>query len=313
MSALSASSALSLDWQPLPTPACKLGESPFWHPDEQALYWCDIPGKALHRWHPGNQMHHCWPFEVEPCSIAPMRGGLLLAAFRDGLFSFDPTSGQRQPLAEPPYDPAHERFNDGKADPQGRFWVGTIYEPRQPPLAALYRFIPGQGSAPGQLDRMAGDVTVSNGLAFSPDGRTMYWSDTTSHRIFALDFAVTDGSLSNPRTWASFAGKAPDGALQGYGGRPDGAAVDVQGNVWIAMFEGQRLVCLSPSGQMVHEVALPVRCATMPCFGGPDLQTLFVTTACDGRPAQELAAQPWAGRVLSAPAPVRGLPVNFAH
>lgn len=292
--------------QPLPVPPSLLGESPFWHPGEGALYWCDIPGKRLNRFAPDSGQHRFWDFGCEPCSAAPMPDGSLLLAMRDGLWNFHPATGERRRLARPPYDPANERFNDGKADPQGRFWVGTIYEPREPALAALYRW------SGGQLERMAGEVTVSNGLAWSQDGRTMYWSDTKAHRIDALDFDPADGSLSRRRPFAQFSPKAADEPLAGYGGRPDGAAIDSEGCYWCAMFEGQRLLRLSPDGQVLREVTLPVRCATMACFGDADLKTLYVTTAREKRPADELAAQPWAGCVLRLRVDVPGLPVNFA-
>jgi sugar lactone lactonase YvrE len=200
-----------------------------------------------------------------------------------------------------------ERFNDGKADPQGRLWLGTIYEPRDAARAVLYRW------AAGKLAKVAGGVTVSNGLAFSPDGRTLWWSDTAAARIDALDFDPADGSLSRQRVFAQFPVKAPGQDLATYGGRPDGAAVDAEGCYWSAMFEGQRLVRLSPGGELLQSVPMPVRCPTMPCFGGPDGRTLYVTTARQNRPAEELAAQPWAGCVLSARVDVPGLPVNFAR
>jgi sugar lactone lactonase YvrE len=201
-----------MDWTALPVAPARLGESPFWHPDEAALYWCDIPGMALHRWVPASAAHTQWRFDCEPCSIAPRPGGDLTLAMRDGLFRFDPATGQRRLLAAPPYDTAHERFNDGKADPQGRFWVGTIFEPRQPPKAALYRW------AAGHLQRLVGDATVSNGLAFSPDGRTMYWSDTSAHRVYAFDFDGSDGSLSRQRVFAEFPIKQADTDMARYGG-----------------------------------------------------------------------------------------------
>lgn len=294
-------------WTALPVPPALLGESPFWHPDEAALYWCDIAGHALHRWQPAAARHTQWPVDSEPASIAPLPGGDLLLACRDGLFRFSPASGQRQRLAAPPYDAAQERFNDGKADPQGRYWVGTAYDPRQPAKAALYRW------AGGRLDRMAGDITVSNGLAFSPDGCTMYRSDTTSHRVFALDFDGSDGSLSRQRVLVEFPPKPAGGDLAGYGGRPDGAAVDAEGAYWCAMYEGQRLLRLAADGRLLQELPLPVRCPTMPCFGGADLRTLYLTTARHQRPADELAAQPLAGCVLSLRVPVPGLPVHFAR
>ena len=284
-----------------------LGESPVWHPDEQALWWCDIPGKALHRWRAANGQHQQWDFPCEPACCAPLLGGDWLLAMRDGLWRFNPTNGQRTRLAEPPYDSAHERFNDGKADALGRLWVGTIYEPREPANAALYRY------AQSELTVMSGDITVSNGLAFSPDASTLYWSDTKAHCVYAFDFDVSAGAITRRRVFASFAMKTPGQDPASYGGRPDGAAVDVQGNYWAAMFEGQRLVQLAPDGRLLREVPLPVRCPTMPCFGGPDLRTLYITTARENRPVGELAAQPMAGCVLTLRVDVPGLPVNFAR
>jgi sugar lactone lactonase YvrE len=298
---------MSAAWQALPVPPSLLGESPFWHPDEGALVWCDIPGKALHRWHATSGRHQQWAFDTEPGSCAPLPGGDWLVAFRDGLFRFDPASGLRTKLADPPYDPAVERFNDGKADAQGHFWVGTIYEPRTSPAAALYRW---RGA---RLERVAGGITVSNGLAFSPDGHTLYWSDTAAHRISAFTLDRHEGALGAPRVLAQFALKAKDQDLATYGGRPDGAAMDAEGHYWCAMFEGQRLLRIAPHGRIVQELPLPVRCPTMPCFGGPDLKTLFVTTARDKRPADELAAQPLAGCVLHTRVEVPGLPVHFAQ
>ncbi|MFO1337705.1 MAG: SMP-30/gluconolactonase/LRE family protein [Burkholderiaceae bacterium] len=301
-----ASAAPLFEARPLPVPPSLLGESPFWHPGEAALYWCDIPGKRLNRYEPSTGAHRAWDFACEPCSIAPILGGDLLIAMRDGLWRFSPATGERRLLAPPPYDPATERFNDGKADPQGRFWVGTIYEPRDSALAALYRW------SGGRLDRVAADATVSNGLAWSLDGRTLYWSDTKTHAIQVLDFDPADGSVSNRRSFMQFPLKQAGQPLDGYGGRPDGAAVDSEGCYWSAMFEGQRLLRLSPEGRVQREVRLPVRCATMACFGDDDLRTLYVTTAREKRPAEELAAQPWAGCVLRLRVDVPGLPVNFA-
>ena len=286
--------------------AALLGESPVWHPGERALYYCDIPGHQLQRFDPATGALTHWTFDTDVASLAPMHGGALLLALRNGLWRFDPQTGARTRLAEPPYEPATERFNDGKCDPQGRFWVGTIYEPRDPPLAALYCW------SQGALAKQAGAITVSNGLAWSPNGRTMYWSDTKAHTIFAFDFDPVSGALANRRVFASFPVRAPGQPLDAYGGRPDGAAVDLEGCYWVAMFEGQRLLRLSPEGAVLREVRLPVRCPTMPCFGGPELKTIYITTARQNRPAAELAEQPFAGCVLALDVDVPGLPVNFA-
>lgn len=283
-----------------------LGESPLWHPIDRVLYWCDIPGHRLNRFDPATGGHRQWDFDTDVACCAPLQDGALLLALRRGLVRFDPATGASTPLVDAPYDTARERFNDGKADPHGRFWVGTIYEPRDPPRAALYRF------GAGRLDRMAGDITVSNGLAWSPDARTMYWADTKAHRVYALAFDISDGSVSARRVFVQFPARAPEQPLAGYGGRPDGAAVDADGGYWVAMFEGACLLRFAPDGTLTREVRLPVRCPTMPCFGGPDLKTLYVTTAREKRPADELAREPLAGCVLQLRVDVPGLPANFA-
>lgn len=297
---------MNADWIHAVSEPCRLGESPFWHPEEQQLYWCDIGARRVHRLDPVSGASRHWQFGVEPACCAPVLGGGLLLGMRDGLWFFDPQLDRRTRLAIPPYDPALQRFNDGKCDPQGRFWAGTIDDKREP-KAALYRW------ADGELARCAQGITTSNGLAWSPDGATLYWSDTKAHRIHAFDFDGSDGSLSRQRVHVQFPTRAPGQSLDDYGGRPDGAAVDVEGCYWVAMYEGQRLLRLAPDGRVVDELKLPVRCPTMPCFGGPDLKTLYISSASEGRPAAELAEQPLAGCVLALPVAVPGLPVNYAR
>ncbi|MFN5158884.1 MAG: SMP-30/gluconolactonase/LRE family protein [Betaproteobacteria bacterium] len=248
---------LRLDWQPLPAPACQLGESPFWHPDEQALYWLDIPGRALHRWQPGpgaEGAHRLWALPTEPGCIAPLPGGRLLMARRDGLFRFDPATGAAERLAAPPYDPATQRFTDGKADAAGRLWVSTIHEPRDRPAAALYRW---DG---GALEPVLGGLTIGNGLAFSADGRTVCTADTPTHTVMAHTLDAGTDRLVQPRVLHRFAPKVPGAPLEGYGGRPDGAAMDVDGVCWVAMMEGQGLACLGPDGTLRARVPPPAAC-----------------------------------------------------
>jgi sugar lactone lactonase YvrE len=145
-------------------------------------------------------------------------------------------------------------------------------------------------------------ATVSNGLAFSPDNATLYHADTTSHRIAAYEYDVASGSVGTGRLLHQFSTQRD----ASYGGRPDGAAVDSEGNYWCAMYEGSRLLKLSPSGAILREILLPLRCPTMPCFGGPDLRTLFITSVRAKRPAAELDAFPWSGCVLSMDVDVPG-------
>lgn len=295
--------ALQHDIQPLDGHRCLLGESPLWHPVEQQLYAVDIPGRRVLRWRAGASEPDVWAQDAEPGCIAARAGGGLLVARRDGLWALDTVTGAQRLLTPPPYDAARLRFNDGKVDPAGRFWVGSISDAREPE-AALYRL-----DDDGFSVQLPG-LTTSNGLAWSPDGRRMHWSDTKAHRIFAADFDAATGGLSSPRVFAEFKPRTPG---EVYGGRPDGAAMDAEGCYWVAMFEGGCLLRMAPNGEIVRRVELPVSCPTMPAFGGPDLLTLFVTTARDKRPADELGREPLAGAVLQLRVDVPGLPAMLTR
>jgi sugar lactone lactonase YvrE len=305
-----------MTWQTLAAPPSGLGESPFWHPDEQMLYWIDIPGRQLHRCNVFMGTVESWAMPSEPGSIAPARtkgdnSGLVIA-LRDGIYRAREWGGELRQLMQADHDTATTRFNDGKADPLGRFWAGTMYEPRDKATAALFSLDCRGGRAP-VLERKAGDAVIANGLAWSPDAGTVYWSDTPRHVIRAWNWDSASNAMTQARVFAQWPGK-PEGwqpGMAGYGGRPDGAAVDAQGNYYVAMFEGGRLLKLSPSGALLAEIAVPARCPTMPCFGGDDLKTLYLTTARYNRPAQELQDFPDSGCVFSMQVEVPGLPVNF--
>ena len=318
-----------MTWQTVATqlnPPSGLGESPFWHPDEQMLYWVDIPGQLIHRLNVFMGTTQSWAMPSEPGSIAPARDAQgnasgLVIALRDGIYRAREWGGPLQLLVKAVHNTASTRFNDGKADPCGRFWVGTMYEPRDVASAQLFSLDVRNGQAPVLVVK-AGGATIANGLAWAPDAATVYWTDTTSHTIRAWDWDAESSAMSRERIFMQFPGKPtgwqpgtsdmpdmPD--MPGYGGRPDGAAVDVQGNYYVAMFEGARVLKLSHAGEVLADIPVPALCPTMPCFGGDDLKTLYITTARHGRSAAELQAWPDSGCVFSMQVDVPGLPVNF--
>ncbi len=310
-----------MDWQTLSLQTFELGESPFWHPDEQTLYWVDIPARAICRANVYMGTVETWPMPLEPGCIAPARAGGVnrgyVIALRDGIYRATEWRGELRQIARATHDTATTRFNDGKADPAGRFWAGTIYEPSDANKAQLFsldcRPSAGNKALESALELKADNAIIANGLAWSPDAKTVYWADTHHHIIRAWDWNAETNAMSNMRVFAHWPAK-PEGwafGMPGYGGRPDGAAVDVDGNYWVAMFEGARIMKLSPAGSVLAEIALPAQCPTMPCLGGEDGRTLYVTTARHNRSAAELAAYPESGGVFFARVERPGLPVNF--
>lgn len=280
----------------------QLGECPLWHPHEGALYWVDIDGCAVHRLSPATATHTSWPMPTEPGCIALHEEGGLLVALRSGLARLDTESGKLSMLQDAPYDQQTTRFNDGRCDVAGRLWVGGIYEPRDQAGAALYCVDHNTLTDSGKR------ATVSNGLAFSIDHRTMYHSDTSAHRIFAYDYDLASGTITGERIFHAF---DSDRKAASYGGRPDGGAVDSEGAYWAAMFEGGRLVRLSAEGDILQEIPLPVRCPTMMAFGDDDLRTLYITSASKNRSAEELARYPLSGCLLKVRVDVPGVAESF--
>jgi sugar lactone lactonase YvrE len=303
-----------VSWQLLSPDACALGESPFWHPDEQTLYWVDIVGKKLLRANVYTGTVQSWHMPSEPGCIAPALRGGLVVALRTGVAYAPAWGGALESIERLAYDPQTVRANDGKCDQAGRLWVGTIDETRQKHAAQLFS-LDCRGPAP-QVRCQADGALTGNGLAWSPDNRTLYWADTSSHVVRAWDFDLSANTLANPRIFVQFAPK-PEGWTPeqgGYGGRPDGAAVDVQGNYYVSMYEGARVCKFAPDGGLLAEYPTPIQCPTMPCFGGEDLKTLYLTSARHGRSAAELTRMPHSGCVFYMRVQAPGLPVNFfAH
>ncbi|WP_457093502.1 SMP-30/gluconolactonase/LRE family protein [Microvirga sp. P5_D2] len=274
----------------------ELGECPQWSTEEQALYFVDIKGKALHRYKPATGEHSTMPMPEEIGCFGFRKGGGFIAAFRSGLWLLDASGDRLEKLADNPEDQRTSRFNDGRIDPAGRFLAGTIDEPKDGGNAHLYRY-----DRRG-LQVLASGLLTSNGVAFSPDGRTLYHSDTPTFTVWRYAYDPATGEATNKTLFVRLEPTETDR------GRPDGAAVDVEGCYWTALFEGGRIQRYDPDGRLLAEYPVPARCPTMVSFGGLDLKTLYVTSACTGRSEEELAALPHSGSLFSMPVDVPGRP-----
>jgi L-arabinonolactonase len=249
------------------TPAL-LGESPVWSVAEQALYWVDIAGRRLHRFDPAAGQDRDWPLPEEIGCVVPRRGGGLIVGLRHGIAFFDPIAGTLERLVDPEAGIPGNRFNDGTTDPAGRLWAGTMCMDLQAPdpQGTFYRFDPDRSCRPF-FDR----VFVSNGLAFSPDGRTMYLADThvSVRTIWACDYDVDDGVPTNRRVFVD---------TRDLPGRPDGGSCDADGCYWTAAIDGGQIIRFTPQGAIDRVIDLPVRTPTKAAFGGARLDTLYVTS-----------------------------------
>ncbi|WP_229417218.1 SMP-30/gluconolactonase/LRE family protein [Massilia sp. Root418] len=261
----------------------KLGEGPFWHAAEAALYLVDIKGQRLHRCAEDGSAQQSWVMPAETGFALPMADGGLVCGLPGKLLRFSPETGEFAPLLELEADIPGNRLNDGYVDSHGALWFGSMDNGESAPTGALYRL-----SADGALQKKDDGIIITNGPCHSPDGRTFYHTDTLAKVVYAYD-AAPDGSLSNKREFVRTA--AP--------GHPDGSVVDAEGCVWVAMFGGARVDRYSPQGEVIDTVAFPCPNITKVAFGGADLRTVFATTAWKGMTDAARAAHPLAGGVFS--------------
>ncbi len=271
-----------------------LGECPVWSVAEQVLYWVDINAPSLNRFDPESGRNTVMPMPESIGCFALRAGGGFVVALRNGLWFADADGVLERKVADAPYAPIHHRFNDGRCDAQGRFLAGSMNEKRDAATATLVRLDPDL-----RLTTVLTGMTISNGLAWSPDGRTMYHADTPTLAVRAFDYDPATGAATNPRIFAKFFLETD---------RPDGGAVDSVGNYWTAFYRGGKVVKLSPQGETLAAFEVPAMCPTMCAFGGPDLRTLYVTTARQRRDDDELVRLPQSGGIFAMPVDVPGRP-----
>lgn len=271
----------------------ELGECPVWSVEEQALYWVDIRAPAMHRLDPASGASRTWPMPSRIGSFALRESGGAVVALVDGFYLLDFATGSLSFLVGP--EPvAGTRLNDGKVGPDGRFWAGTMDEEQLTrPIAALYRLDPDH-----TLHRMVDGLIVSNGLAWTADGAVMFHSDSKGQVIWAYDY--DDGQISGKRVVAR-----PTEEI----GRPDGGAADVDGFYWSAGISAGVLNRWSPDGRLDRSIPLPCAHPTAPCFGGPDMRTVFVTSLRHDLPAEVLAEKPLSGGIFAVRVDVPGVPI----
>jgi sugar lactone lactonase YvrE len=248
----------------------------------------------LNRFDPATGNNRAMPMPSSIGCFGLRRQGGFVVALRDGIWLARADGTLERKVAGAPYDPAHHRFNDGRCDPQGRLFAGTMNEKRDAPSAALYRL-----DHDFRLTEVLGSLTISNGLAWSPDGRTMYHADTPTRTVNAFAFDATTGTPSNRRVLAHFDDETH---------RPDGAAVDSEGCYWTTFYGGGSVARLSSAGTVLAAYPLPAMCPTMCAFGGADLKTLYVTSARQRRDDAELARLPQSGGIFALRVDVPGLP-----
>lgn len=265
----------------------ELGEGPVWSVREQALYWVDIIGKRIHRLDPASGATATYEVAESVGAVLERESGGFVLAQESGFYAWHPESG-RKPITDPEADKPNNRFNDAATDRQGRIWAGTMAKTDRGPVGALYRM-----DTDLSVTRMVTGITISNGLGWSPDNSIMYYCDTGARTIWAYDFDASTGDIENKRAFVV----VPD---EPGAGAPDGLTVDAEGFLWSARWEGWKVVRHAPDGTVEREISVPAGRVTSVMFGGPNLETLYLTTARVGfDPAKDGASQPHAGGLFA--------------
>jgi D-xylonolactonase len=268
-------------------------EGPVWVARDAALWFVDIKGRKVHRYHPASGEKRSWDAPDQLGFVAPIEGGGFVAGLKTGLARFDPADGSFTPLVDPEPELPGNRLNDATVGPSGQLWFGTMDDAEAAATGAIYRL-----AADGSCVASSPRVSITNGPAVSPDGRTLYHIDTLGSVIFACDLDE-DGALGNRREFV----RIPSG--EGY---PDGPTVDSEGCVWVGLYMGSSVRRYSPGGELIETVRFPVDAVTKIAFGGPDLKTVYATTANKHLSPEQKGAMPQAGDLFTFEVSVAGQP-----
>lgn len=241
---------------------CSLGEGPLWHPTRQQLYWFDIHGQGLHTLENGKT--RSWSFDENVSAAGWVDDTHLLAASETRLLRFNVETGAQEDVVALEADDPDSRSNDGRADPFGGFWIGTMSKHERTPSGTIYRYYK------GALTPLFDGITIPNAICFTPDKTQAYFCDTIDGLMKRVQLDAEGWPVGNPEVWLDLSGK-PFGA--------DGAVIDADGNIWNAQWNGWRIACYAPDGTFLREVPINAAHTSCPAFGGPDLTTLFCTTA----------------------------------
>jgi sugar lactone lactonase YvrE len=266
-----------------------LGEGPIWHTSDKCLWWVDINAGQMHRFDPRTRNDR--PVQVgQPVgAVAPTTDpDRLIVAVRDGFGVFDLRKCELRMLAPVEADQTQTRMNDGKCDSRGRFWAGTQSIDSSVGRGGLYRL-----DLDGSARQILSGVSISNGIGWSPDDRTMYYVDTQTGGVDAFAFDSETGAARDRRRLAD---------IPPSDGRPDGLAVDAEGDIWLALWGGAMVLCFDPTGRRIHSIPMPVQYPTSCAFGGPDLDTLYITSA------RRKAGETLGGSLFAVQPGVQGLP-----
>jgi len=272
----------------------ELADSPLWVPAEQALYWVDIEGNCIYRFDPATGEYQTFQVDMDVTALEQRASGGWITATKTGLAFWESRTNTFTFIGDPEADTPHVRFNDGVICRQGRFLIGTINEQLfESPDGSLYCLDPD-----GLIRKLDTGFAVANGMALSPDGRTLYVVNMFCSLIYAYDYDPAAGAVANRRTFVHMPREA---------GLPDGLTVDSEGFVWAAHWDGWRITRYDPSGKIEREIRVPVQNVTSVAFGGENLDELYITTAWFGLSEAQRKEQPLAGDLFRLKTDIKGL------